>query len=377
MKKFIPGVTILILLASCCQNKTDYAGFTQVDITAFKAIDFDDLINSTDLIPLEVTPESMLPADGRVWPSDSGFFFNGQSQEARDVFYFNESGGFENTIGTIGKGPGEFPSCNNLIVLGDTVAIYDNRKKFSFYLRDGSFAGVINLEGWPISAASIHPTNKDIFLCTAYGNSLIYRLNRQSLIPVDSFVQNNYEESKQNIKGNSFYPMSEGRLFYQTRFDPRLMVCEITDTLEPRYHIEAGMNLRRYDKNDPQATLYFIKHGLVSWSFRGILENRDWLYLFFRIDDWKNKSGTEFSHFVVRKSDHMVYRLPGHKKDMDYFDRAFRLDQTNRLYMTIVPDHMDEKDAWMEICRKQGIQFSLDQNTFVVIIDLDKLTDSL
>ena len=257
MKKFISGISILIFLASCSQNKNDYPGFTEVDITTYKTIGFDDLINSTGIIPLEITPESMLPADGRVWPSDSGFFFNGQSQETREVFYFNESGEFENKIGTIGIGPGEFPACNNLIVLGDTIAIYDNRKKFSFYLRDGSFAGDINLEGWPISAASIHPVNRDIYLCTASGNSLIYRLDRFSAAPVDSFLPNSYKKVGGEIKGNSFYPIGQGRLFYQTRFDPRLLVYEITDTLEPRYHIEAGMDLRRYDENDPMATKYF------------------------------------------------------------------------------------------------------------------------
>ena len=374
MKRLIAGFTLLIVLVSCNRNDSGYAGFEKVDITEYELISFNDLINSTSLIPLENSPESILPAEGRIWPSDTGFFFNGQSNDVREVFYFNESGGFENNIGNIGRGPGEFPSCNNLSVLGDTIAIYDNRKKFSFYLRDGSFAGDIDLAKWPISAASIHPTNKDIYLCTAFGNSLIYRLNRHSQVPVDSFVPNNYQRSNRKIKGNSFYPVSGGRLFYQTRFDPRLMICEITDTLEPRYHIEAGMKLRRYQEDDPESTLYFRNNRLVDWSLRGVLENQDWLYLFFRIDDYKDNSGFEISHFLVRKKDLMVYRLPGNRKDEDYFNRAFRMDQSNILYLTIVPDHMLENDVWMKICRKQDIPFSLDQNNFIVKIDLDNLT---
>ena len=364
---------VLILLSSCKSDKNPHFDCPDIDVTSHIDISFEDLISSTDLVPLENTPESILPIEGRIWPSENGFFYNGQTPDVREVFYFNDSGGFENNIGKVGKGPGEFPSCNNLIVLGDTIAIYDNRKRISYYLRDGSFIGKNDLEDWAITAATVHPSKKDVYLSNAYGDHLIYRLNRYSMAAVDSFIPNNVEATQRQIKGNSFYPLGGGRLFFQDRLDPRLFIFEITDTLEPRYHIETKMKLRRYRSDDPQKYHFFTNHRIPEWSLRGILENKDWLYLFFRTSDPKDPLGRDFSHYIIRRKDNVVYRLPGHRNDKDYFERAFRLDPSNLLYLTIIPDHMYEKDTWMEICRQQNIPFSLDQNTYVVKIDLDHL----
>ncbi len=364
-------ISLLVLLLAACNNAPDYSpDFHIIDIRNYSETDINSLLQASELFQLELTEKSILPPSGRIWPGQNGLFFSSTSSNFPYLYYFNEKGEFLSKIGRQGKGPGEYLSCYNFMDLGDTIAVYDQSKKFTLYLRDGTYVGSIYLNQKQITATTIHPSNGDIYLFTGLRNYKVYRVNSKTLVETDSFLFNPVVDESMS---NSFYHINQNKLFFQDRGDRRLNIYEFDETIRERYHIETGIDLSNYRDDDPDKNRQFYQPGKEFWMLWGIQENKDWVYFYLRSDSFGNKRSWDLSHFLYCRRNKKVYRLPGHRDSEDVLGVAFRLDSNNTLYLTYNPVQMEESQIWMERLKQLNLEFSLDQNPYVVKVNLDKL----
>ncbi|MEG2191462.1 MAG: 6-bladed beta-propeller [Bacteroidales bacterium] len=127
------------LVMCSCVKKTERIETVAVDFNVESSDSFIDKISGITLIPLETNDSLFIGADNELIMADGEYYL--VNLEANNkVFRFSAQGKFLNSIGTKGRGPGEYLGLKNAQIVGDTVIIYSRPQMIlNFYTKDGIF----------------------------------------------------------------------------------------------------------------------------------------------------------------------------------------------------------------------------------------------
>lgn len=115
--KAIIYFTIIVIVIYGCQsvkvkpdleiieNNNPYFIDLSSNLNNAKELYLSDFVDSIVYIPLETTPESIIPELSKVIPIDNGYLIATQQDP---IYYFDNNGHFIKKIGSIGRGPEEY-----------------------------------------------------------------------------------------------------------------------------------------------------------------------------------------------------------------------------------------------------------------------------
>jgi hypothetical protein len=103
-----------------CNKYSDSNTTTVIHLRDYIELDYIDILDGALIIPLEFSEVSILGHSGIAFPTDKGIFYSDGSSESV-IYYFDNDGGFKNTIGSVGQGPGEYPYHYGVCITDDEV----------------------------------------------------------------------------------------------------------------------------------------------------------------------------------------------------------------------------------------------------------------
>jgi hypothetical protein len=188
LKTVIKICFILFYLPGCSQNRNSDISILseniEIDIDKLNTngvINFSDLFENYEIIPLETTKESLIgKINGVHFIKDKIIILDRSSAKA--VFLFDISGKFIRKIGKLGKGPGEYisPSSVSADEARGEIAVYDGMlNKILFYDINGEFLKSIQLKS-KIAAKCIELYKDNIYI-----SNYIHDLSRYLLYAID------------------------------------------------------------------------------------------------------------------------------------------------------------------------------------------------
>lgn len=293
MKKYF-FILLLPLLFSCKPQKETESSITSIDIKSFKQLELEQIINSIECIPLEMSDESILPSIGVIRCSDKGYFYNAGSPQSI-VYYFDFDGKFKSTIGKLGKGPGEFSFYSDFSITHNEV-IFADRPKTSILRYD--FSGnylettLVDIDG--TGSLIRHPENGNFYLYTPNANHLITIADPSSGEILNSLFPN---PGKGGATYWAFNKTLDNRLLFHDPLDMQLSVYELTDTLTLKYEFDCGMNFKGYSRTDMSRRQRMMEEQEF-WFIRVLLENTDWLYICLSSQHNIQPVKADFHHFI-------------------------------------------------------------------------------
>lgn len=260
----IVGLTSLLALGSCADSKNLEA--IRVDFSNVQEI----LVDTTRIIHLETTDNSLLYDIGRIEILDGKFFVFSRNV----VKVFGADGKFLFQLSEKGQGPSEYSSISNFFLNGKFVSIYDfNTGKVLNYDSNGKFVNSNRLE-----------RGKD-----EWGVSLLFRLNEHTYlaknsyagedfkVPVFSLLDTNLKNRKMiggrhlntgvKLEDACYVDDNERILYWEPVKDTLFSV--MNESLEPLYKIDFGEyaipeNIAR--KDDYERVMFLNKEENVKYA---------------------------------------------------------------------------------------------------------------
>lgn len=142
-----------------------------------------DIADSIKFIPLEKTEQSLLASVSRVEVEGDNIIVNAVFGQTRSYYFrYNTDGRFLNTIGRVGRGPGEYLQSDFSIDYEKkrmVVFRWQSTKDFITYKYDGEYLGKL-----PISPIS----NSFRFTCLSGGRVAVYRYSNSRQWPIDTTI---------------------------------------------------------------------------------------------------------------------------------------------------------------------------------------------
>jgi len=242
-------------------------------------------------IELETTEESMIRSIGDIVVFKNNIFI----ETSGKVLRFDSSGRFLNTIGAVGRGPGEF-SANNIFlnVLRDQnqIAVTDHgMRKVNIYQFDGRHVTSFSVECYPYFTASI---NNHLLTYTGWAHAQFsnnFAISVTSLkgraagnlLPVLEYIPKTGMAVTWRHITSGFYYQGDSLSLRDANVDTIYRVLD-KDKILPRYYLSAGRKHftwdKRYNTADPDRTL-----RKSSIYFNGFTETRQHIYLGARVFD--------------------------------------------------------------------------------------------
>jgi hypothetical protein len=202
------GMLLTCLVFSCTSNTNDKG----VDVSKIKKVKIDNgnakhlfivdsLLDSTKIIPLETTNESLV---GKI---DELFFIDSKiiavdKYNTKSVFIFSSEGKFLNKIYKKGKGRGEFLSLRDALVTDSGIEVFDEvLSKILRFNFDGTFVSEIPLTAFSKSKFAKLANGEYLFfninVPTVFGNHKLYEWDvekkalRNAYLPFDDLLTTN------------------------------------------------------------------------------------------------------------------------------------------------------------------------------------------
>mgnify|MGYP001799843433 CR=1 FL=1 len=162
---------------------------------------FSDFFEEVSFIRMEETSESLLGNILQLSSTGQEYVFTGSKKQ--EVFVYSVQGKFSNKFNHVGEGEGQYGAINDLWLSGDTVVIYDSKKRtVLWYAKNGDF---FRSEKMPVGTGHVLPLGTGFLTDMTFApktdstNYLVQVLNselevRNTLIP--------------NVKGIAF-PMGQ------------------------------------------------------------------------------------------------------------------------------------------------------------------------
>jgi len=144
--KSIPIISLVLLLFSCQQE-----GATIPTANAEKTLEVDldkartgfklsEIVDTVYFIPLETHEDCLIGNIGKVIFHDSLIvLLDNPFRGSGNVYLFNQTGRFVRSVGSIGRGPGEYTRGTDMLVVDGNIQIIDNSGGVVIYDLDGKF----------------------------------------------------------------------------------------------------------------------------------------------------------------------------------------------------------------------------------------------
>ena len=152
MKEILLLTVLFITMVSCANRDSIEDSSSNNIVASYRSNDtlfLENIIDSSKVIQLEVTNESVIGDMIRVTRVSGGYLIYGSIAEERGLFMFSDIGRFIGKIGAVGRGPGEYVALTSYVYdeASGIVHIYDQTQRSIFkYKLDGSFVGKLNLD---------------------------------------------------------------------------------------------------------------------------------------------------------------------------------------------------------------------------------------
>ena len=245
----------IVLLIGCKnQNKIEQADirFTlqpNSSINSFNSID--DVFTEPYYIPLETTKESLIGRIDKVVKFESCYVI--LDCEADQVLRFNEEGKFLNSIGKIGKGPGEYLSVDDLQVFGNNVYLLArDSKKIILFSIEGKFQREISLNDF---YSNFTIANYEHAFLYRNFNSNIHQTNLVYFSLTKEKVISNFHKINKSQFGQGYatkcFDVNHKSIFFSAPNDYNIYTVTEKST-QPKYYIDFG---RKYSL--PQESRYY------------------------------------------------------------------------------------------------------------------------
>jgi len=187
-----------------------------------------------------------------------------------------------------------------------------------------------------------------------------------------SFLKSDEPPGGGSYSYTAFYTTCEGKLLFRHPGQQRIFEI-IKDSAYLKYKFDYGSQYPDVANLNSEERTKQVNEG-ESWRIYTFLENASWMYLMLRNQNINLTRVDEIHHILIRKSDLVVYRLPGSLKTMElFFPDGFWLDKNNILYIPISPGFLMEESKWIRCLKEKEIEFNLDGNWLIVKIPLDKV----
>lgn len=171
--------TILLTIVPSCSNRekigSETIGIEKSELETKFSDEFSELYDSVEFIPLETQDSSLFASISQAIITDDAIFvratFSDDSAEAR-ILQFGKDGSFVQQIGSIGEGPGEYMSIDQMVIVKDTIYAFDewNLCSHAYSACDGKYLFSTDRDGYDalqgMNTAIWNPVDKD-FLFTS------------------------------------------------------------------------------------------------------------------------------------------------------------------------------------------------------------------
>jgi hypothetical protein len=188
----ISVLLILVLSLSCNRTTDKQPRIIHVAESEFINVPIEQILTESDYTKLEFTPESALPEYAPFLNNTTNFFLVDQFQKMV-IFQFDRDGKFVRTIGKSGQGPGEYTQIKDAIITENGLEILSGSKTTDIYQynSDGQFLQMI-IAPIPFGYSFSHlPGSGNYCIFSGFSQHLIHILDRENLVPVDSFLLRN------------------------------------------------------------------------------------------------------------------------------------------------------------------------------------------
>lgn len=125
------------VMTSCSNDGRDYSNSEVIliekdSLKTINSWEFSEVYNNVEIIPLQTSSESLFAKVSQAIVDDSYIYvlarFSARSMEAK-VMQFKKDGSFVRQIGTIGEGPGEYLSIDQIVLVNDTLFAFESQKR--------------------------------------------------------------------------------------------------------------------------------------------------------------------------------------------------------------------------------------------------------
>lgn len=310
---------VFTLLLISWQKRNSVSGYFRllevIDITP--ALDKGSPVMASEIysdfryIELETTDESMIRSVRDIVAFKGNIFI----ETSGKVLRFDSSGRFLNTIGAVGRGPGEFSASNiylNILRDQNQIAVADHgMRRINIYEFDGRHITSFNVDCYPYFTASI---NNNLLSYTGWGHAQFSNNFAISVTSLKGKASGNLLPVLENIPRTGmaviwrditggFYYLGDSLTLRDANVDTIYRVIA-KDKIMPRYYLSAGRKHltwdKRYNTSDPDRSL---RKGSI--YFNSFVETRQHIYLGARVFD-------VMEYFIYYKSGKEVRKItPG------------------------------------------------------------------
>lgn len=166
MRNYCIVFTVLAFIGAGCKQAGPIETVT-ADLGRSSSANLLEYVSGIKLIPLETNDSLLIGSNNELAVSEGEYYVVNRGANDR-VFRFDPEGRFLNTIGTKGRGPGEYAGLVNMQLINDTVVIYSAPYMgINFYTKKGAF---LSQQQYPdIMGAFFYKTGNEYLVYNGYG----------------------------------------------------------------------------------------------------------------------------------------------------------------------------------------------------------------
>jgi hypothetical protein len=292
---------IIILIISFGCNKYKANDIEIIEITeALNAnnepIELSRIASKIEYIFLETSDECLIDKIDKILIDDDQVFIFNKKQ----FFVFYSNGKFKNSVGSYGKGPGEYLRIMDFTINTNEneIYIYDSdQQKIIVFNYEGNFICEFKVEGYPtcltcynnefIYVSYVRPD----FIGNDYYGISIYSLRGRLIKKIFNRSDEHFDHSTPSTSLTRLNYYSDTLTFWEINLDVIYKITE-TDKIIPRYQIS-------YKTNQDDKDMSKIERNNFRYSY--FIETRD--YIFFLKGLFNNK----IKHIVYEKKSKNSY----------------------------------------------------------------------
>ena len=241
-EKIIKLFLLFALFSGCCQNQQNPGELIQptriiVDNQA-SGFTLSDVVDTIQFIVLETNKNSLLALAHKIVMTDSVIFFM-DKRMTKKIVAFDHTGRFINTIGNLGKGPGEYVDPESFCITHDNkIAVTDfASKKIVFYDQKGNLIQEKQTDFYPICIESL---DSSLYITSNSPYDLIYKLNIEG-----QSHSINFFDDPQFRSYETYLRMCQDGVYFMQSFDDTVYFIE-KETIHPMIFLDyQGKNMSR------------------------------------------------------------------------------------------------------------------------------------
>ncbi|HBB93085.1 MAG: hypothetical protein A2X22_03935 [Bacteroidetes bacterium GWF2_49_14] len=365
-----PGTifSLLVLLLAGCKSEPDPVVVIPIINGPVNEIDVSILLENATVYPLATTSECMIGSTFFFLDCIDDYYILDKSAEK--VFRFGQQGEFLNTIGKMGKGPGEYVRLNEGIITGSQIELLTGfpQTELCSYSHDGTFLSKKSILEFPSWSFFLSPGLGKYFFYGSNFEHKITSVDRQTWEKADSMLKNT--EGAQPFSMLTFSSSGEASVLFHEPIISK--VYEITSSgIQEKYRLDFGKYSIGADPFPEELQKQSEDPGL--WIAVKVLENKSFVYLYTGKD--LPDSEVLYQHFLFRKEDNTLWTLPDEAGFSGSLGPAFHLTDKDELYLYLTPSEADQSKTWKRFFEDRKLILGAGDNPVIVKLDIEKVIE--